>query len=302
MAEKSDRMHLVYISSFAVGLLGATLFILLAGPMLRCVLAHGLMDVALVLLIALLCGAGVGLAAFLSDEVKRVISSLYLGVALVLVVYILVGSLAPGPPEEACVASLLGATAVQPAVRQATVLPASPTPTGPSLPAARPLLSPLGSPSPSHVPVPASPQPTVQTKREPPSNWSLYTVQRGESLSSLAWRYWTSAESLLEANCLKSYTVCPGQLIYVPNFVPRQSCSRPAGWLAYLVQRGDTLSSIARRVGTTVTALKQGNCLKSDRILAGAMLWVPGLPSSPPTSRPRPTLTRRPTSTPAPIP
>jgi LysM repeat protein len=289
MAENSDRKHLVYLFCFAVGLLGTTLFVLLARRMLRCVLAYGLMDLAVVLLIALLCGVGVGLAAFLSEDVKRIVASLYFGAALVPVVFVLVGPLAPAPPEEACLAYLPGATAVQPAVGQATVLPAVLTPAVPASTAAGRFLSPSGSPSPSLVPSSATPQPVVQAKCVPSSSWRLYTVEQGESLSSLAWRYWTGAESLVQANCLKSYSVSPGQRIYIPNIEPRQSRGRPSGWVAYLIQRGDTLSSIARRAGTTVTALKQANCLTSDRVYAGATLWVPRLPWSPPTATPQPT-------------
>ncbi len=157
------------------------------------------------------------------------------------------------------------------------------------------------SSTPSPVPSTSTPRATVRAEARcvPPSNWRLYTVRRGDSLSTLAWRYWTSQKSLVQANCLQSYAVYTGQRIYIPNVSPRQSCGKPSGWVSYIIQRGDTLSSIARRVGTTVAALKQGNCLPSDRILAGASLWVPRLPAAPqPTSRPRPTSTRRPTSTP----
>ncbi|QYY36219.1 N-acetylmuramoyl-L-alanine amidase [Ruficoccus sp. ZRK36] len=44
----------------------------------------------------------------------------------------------------------------------------------------------------------------------------------------------------------------------------------------YRVQRGDTLSEIARRFGVKVRDIQQANRLKGDRILAGQSLIIPG--------------------------
>lgn len=43
----------------------------------------------------------------------------------------------------------------------------------------------------------------------------------------------------------------------------------------YIVRRGDTLTAIARRFGTTVEALKYANQLKTDRITEGQSLVIP---------------------------
>jgi LysM repeat protein len=67
-------------------------------------------------------------------------------------------------------------------------------------------------------------------------------------------------------------------------------------WPVYLVQRGDTLSSIASRTGSTANELMLANCLLDSRILAGGKLYVPRLPIIPPTVTPTPTNT--PTVTP----
>lgn len=45
---------------------------------------------------------------------------------------------------------------------------------------------------------------------------------------------------------------------------------------SYTVRKGDTLSAIAKRYGTTVAALKRANGLKSDLILVGQRLILPG--------------------------
>lgn len=47
-------------------------------------------------------------------------------------------------------------------------------------------------------------------------------------------------------------------------------------WHSYCVQRGDTLSGIARRYGVSVQALAQANHLRNPhRIYAGQTLWIP---------------------------
>ncbi|MFP6901927.1 MAG: LysM peptidoglycan-binding domain-containing protein [Opitutales bacterium] len=51
--------------------------------------------------------------------------------------------------------------------------------------------------------------------------------------------------------------------------------ARPVTANVYLVKRGDTLSRIARTHGTSVTALKDVNNLRSDLIRVGQRLLVP---------------------------
>jgi len=60
-----------------------------------------------------------------------------------------------------------------------------------------------------------------------------------------------------------------------PSRPPVVRCRRPAGWVDYIVQWGDTLSGLAARYGTTVQRLKDANCLPSYTIYAGSRLWVP---------------------------
>jgi hypothetical protein len=59
-------------------------------------------------------------------------------------------------------------------------------------------------------------------------------------------------------------------------------CPRPEGWGVYVVQRGNTLFSIARAVNSTVAELSVANCLGDpDTIFVGMGLYVPSLPVGP---------------------
>ncbi len=75
---------------------------------------------------------------------------------------------------------------------------------------------------------------------------------------------------------------------------------RPAGWGNYTVQRGDTLSALSVRSNASVRQIAGANCLGSDVIIRGQLLYLPqaGIPPTP-TVPPAdgPTLTPGPGST-----
>lgn len=69
------------------------------------------------------------------------------------------------------------------------------------------------------------------------------------------------------------------------------ACTPMYWWPVYLVQRGDTLFSIAGLTGSTVNELMLANCLLDSRIVAGGKLYVPRLPILTPTPTDTPTIT-----------
>lgn len=92
-----------------------------------------------------------------------------------------------------------------------------------------------------------------------------------------------------------------------PSLTPTRSrpaapaCVKRQDWLGYTIQPGDTLSSIAVRVGVSVQQIKSGNCLRQDRIYAGETLLLPSLPYVTPIPQPTrkpPRPTRTPTQAP----
>lgn len=62
----------------------------------------------------------------------------------------------------------------------------------------------------------------------------------------------------------------------------QNGCPAPADWTTYTVVRGDTLTAIARRTGSTVSALAAANCLSNPNLIhAGLVLRVPAASSAP---------------------
>jgi LysM repeat protein len=61
---------------------------------------------------------------------------------------------------------------------------------------------------------------------------------------------------------------------------PPTSCLPPAGWIALTVQPFDTLASLALTYRLDVASLKDANCLLSDELVGGSILYVPPLASN----------------------
>ncbi len=96
------------------------------------------------------------------------------------------------------------------------------------------------------------------------AEWKTHTVKRGESLTSLARKHKTTVGNLRQWNGLTGDRIMIGQ-----NLKVGQLASDDA---VYVVVRGDFLSRIAKRKGTTVKRLMQINDLDTDRIFVGQKL------------------------------
>lgn len=161
--------------------------------------------------------------------------------------------------------------------------------------------------------------PPPPTSCPPPQGWSPVMVKPGDTLQGLAQTYGTSPQELASANCLLTDTLWPEIILYVPYIPPTPTtpvtvqpptavpCGPPAGWVPYIVRRGDSLFALSRILGVTVTQLQNANCLgRSINIRAGSALYVPFLPPLPPppaTSTKAATVAPSPTAVPpTPIP
>jgi LysM repeat protein len=100
-----------------------------------------------------------------------------------------------------------------------------------------------------------------------------HVVQAGETLSSIATRYGTTPQAIAAANNLANANyIYAGQRLTIPS-----GGGGAATGGTHTVGRGETLSAIAARYGTTVAALVQANGLASaNMIYVGQRLTIPG--------------------------
>ena len=66
------------------------------------------------------------------------------------------------------------------------------------------------------------------------------------------------------------------------TIAPPTSCPPPSGWVAITVQPGETLLTLAARYKTTREQLLAANCLFSDNLPVGSILYVPPVPTNTP--------------------
>ncbi len=123
-------------------------------------------------------------------------------------------------------------------------------------------------------------------------SFETYTVKKGDSLWAISKRYGVSLNELYEANGLNKNSVLKiGQQIRIPTeggtatvAVPAADAYQPSTFdsptTEYTVRSGDTLSGIARRYDTTVSAIKAANGISSDMIRVGQKLVIPVGPSA----------------------
>jgi LysM repeat protein len=123
-----------------------------------------------------------------------------------------------------------------------------------------------------------------------------HTVVRGDTLYSIARRYGTSVEAIMQANSLANANIYVGQRLLIAS-----SATPIPGTSVYTVVRGDTLYSIARRYGTTVDAIMAVNGLSGTYIYVGQQLFINSTktPSAPTATLPTasPVTTATPTGT-----
>ncbi|HMM90741.1 peptidoglycan DD-metalloendopeptidase family protein [Bradyrhizobium sp.] len=119
-----------------------------------------------------------------------------------------------------------------------------------------------------------------------PQGGTTIIVGTSDTLEHLAKRYNVSSAAILQANGYKGpRTLSPGQQLIIPRATaaaPAPAISKPVASVAaapsvHVVNRGDTLISIARRNQVPVAELARANNLdQSARLSLGMKLTVPG--------------------------
>jgi murein DD-endopeptidase MepM/ murein hydrolase activator NlpD len=132
--------------------------------------------------------------------------------------------------------------------------------------------------------------PPARYDRVPPpedrGNGERVRVEPGDTLYSLARRYGVTVDMIARANGLTSYSVRPGQTIYIPRADPaaygpsgaRAPAAQTAACTAercYVVKPGDTVASIARAHGTTAKQIAEANGLQNRHLKTGQTIVLP---------------------------
>ena len=106
----------------------------------------------------------------------------------------------------------------------------------------------------------------------PSPQYITYVIQPGDTLSGIAQRYGTTVSALTQLNGISD----PDK-IYAGNTlkVPENGTGTGSSAQYYTIRSGDTLSEIAQKFGTTVSALARLNGISDpDKIYAGNRIRV----------------------------
>lgn len=122
----------------------------------------------------------------------------------------------------------------------------------------------------------------------PAAETVTYVVKAGDTLGRIAARYGVSVASLVRTNGIRNPDrIYIGQQLVIsgssaaPATQPSTAPASPTGSI-YIVQRGDTLSRIAARFGSTVSALAARNGLANPNLIwVGQRLSIGGGSSAP---------------------
>ena len=95
-----------------------------------------------------------------------------------------------------------------------------------------------------------------------------YTVQKGDSLYSIAKKFNTTVEALKDANNLINNNLAINQILIIPS-------KEIENGNTYIVMAGDTLYKIANKFNITVDELKKQNNLLTNNLAIGQTLIIP---------------------------
>ena len=149
---------------------------------------------------------------------------------------------------------------------------------------------------------------TVQIEQPSVPSTTSYTVQKGDMITAIAYKYGLRLQDVMAVNPgLDAKKLRVGQVIQLPGQVdlakarhvpvsspkagaPKTAAPKVSSHSApavsgpvttYVVKSGDSLSLIAHKHGIKIAALREANALKGDRIAVGQKLKVPGAKKTP---------------------
>ena len=107
-----------------------------------------------------------------------------------------------------------------------------------------------------------------------PDNMFLYTVKKGDTLYNIARVYGVSVDGIKDLNTLKNNNLYVGQVLRIPEVYTKPDEMYVPEYINYMVQKGDSLYSIARKYQVSVDSLMQDNGLKNMILNIGQNLKI----------------------------
>ena len=107
-----------------------------------------------------------------------------------------------------------------------------------------------------------------------PIDSNYYTVKSGDSLWSISRKFGITVDELKSANNLSSNLLSVGQNLIIPGKEAQATGDE------YVVKKGDTLYSIARKYNTSVDNLKSINNITIDSLAIGQIIKLPSTSST----------------------
>lgn len=107
----------------------------------------------------------------------------------------------------------------------------------------------------------------VPVKNIQMSDVDIYQVKKGDTLYGIANKYGITLQELKSINDLDTDTLSIGELLKVPSGLSNAN--------TYVVDKGDTLYSIAKKFNTTIDKIKEDNKLIDNMLSIGQKLIIP---------------------------
>ena len=103
----------------------------------------------------------------------------------------------------------------------------------------------------------------TSTETLPERSESVYIVKRGDTLSGIASKYNTTYQALASYNGINNPNlIYVGQVVKIPN-----GSTNTSNEVKYVVKKGDTLSGIASKYGTTYQKIASDNGIKNPNLI-----------------------------------
>ena len=114
--------------------------------------------------------------------------------------------------------------------------------------------------------------PTVEGTN--PNNMFMYTVKKGDSLYSIAKKYNTTVQKIIDLNYLKSTNLQIGEVLRIPETYTKEEEMYLPNYINYTVRKGDTLYGIAKNYNLTPEIIIKDNGLTNNNLSIGMNLKI----------------------------